>query len=70
MGNLEQKCVRPGYWRIEGYDVVRIARPDCKLRAAWEIRHLGARQAEYLTLTECRGWIADQPGVSSDWIGQ
>lgn len=62
MRPLEQKCVHPGYWRIEGYDVEHAR----LIGARWHIRLFGKLQASFGSLRECREWIADQ--VGGDWV--
>lgn len=54
---LEQRCVRPGHWVIEGYDVMRRSnvRPDSTW---WVIGKL-----EFSTLAEARDWIREERGL-------
>lgn len=57
---LEQKCVRPGEWLIEGYTVrhVKYARPH-----GWWWRIAGPAPVpgvQRRTLAEIRDWIRDQ----------
>lgn len=56
LGQLEQKCVKPGYWEVEGYTV---RRSDA---GWWHVSHVDANGAlrprgRYRTLRECREHI-------------
>ncbi len=48
---LEEGCVRPGMWTIEGYDVERVRRGRWRVRWCGELRH------ETATLDGCREFI-------------
>jgi hypothetical protein len=52
---LEQHCVEPGHWRIEGYEVIREY-------GRWFIRPIGTRQYHdsVRTLAKARDWIREQ----------
>jgi hypothetical protein len=55
--DLEERCIRPGLWGIEGYYVVRVA------TERWAIRNQtdgvdGKNVTTKRTLTGCRHWIA------------
>jgi hypothetical protein len=51
---LEQRCVEPGYWRIEGYDVYRVT------QFLWRIVYFKEEVALCGTLRECREWIRER----------
>jgi hypothetical protein len=51
--DLEQKCQRPGYWRIEGFEVVRT--PSWE----WVVVSGNGLLVRCHTLREAREWIAD-----------
>jgi hypothetical protein len=65
--NLEQKCVRPGNWWIEGYNVRRHHR---RTYIPWKIYHFEEKVHEAQTLADARVWIANQPGVNCDYVGR
>ena len=52
---LEQKLIRPGHWKIEGYDAVREDK-------VWHLSFAGQAIETFSTLREVRHWIADQRG--------
>jgi hypothetical protein len=54
---LEQKCVKPGRWLIEGYNVVRRGTSG---HTWWLISRDGTALANRDTLTEAREWIREQ----------
>jgi hypothetical protein len=56
--DLERCCVRPGFWRIEGYEVFRIGAARSGLR--WSVRRSGKVAHTARTLREARVWIAEQ----------
>lgn len=68
---LEQACVRPGHWLIEGYDVMRMTHNSPRRR--WEIMRFGKWVHEVPTLAEARDWIAnggtDQAAAWAGWKG-
>jgi hypothetical protein len=51
---LEQRCVEPGHWLIEGYDCYR------ENSRTWRIWFDGSAAAICGSLRECREWIRDQ----------
>jgi hypothetical protein len=53
---LEQSCVRPGHWLIEGYDVTR----EHPVLGTWVVSRFGQPVAFRRTLDGARIWIADQ----------
>jgi hypothetical protein len=50
---LEQRCVEPGHWRIEGHDVK-------KGRKCWYVSYFDNYLTKRLTLRECREYIKDR----------
>lgn len=51
---LEQSCIKPGHWLIEGYDVYRWK------TGGWRAYHFGRKVGWFRTLREAREWIADR----------
>lgn len=62
---LEQRCVRPGLWVIEGYTVMRVRHGGGSGRhgsiVRWQVKGESGRSAgaEFRTLGEVREWIKD-----------
>lgn len=54
---LEQSCIRPGHWRIEGYDVHRVRDGG---ETYWEIRRFGQHVETAVSLGDARAWIGQQ----------
>lgn len=56
---LEQSCIEPGHWLIEGYDVITVrldgGRPGKSER--WLIKFRGKRVKAVRTLAEARDYI-------------
>jgi hypothetical protein len=52
---LEERCVKPGHWVIEGYDVFRIRGTGDR---RWQIEGPAPRVGRR-TLDEIRDWIRD-----------
>jgi hypothetical protein len=58
---LEQACIEPGHWVIEGRDVSRRTRGAAKgHKQCWEIRFFNEPVVAFNTLGEVRNWIAGQ----------
>lgn len=51
---VEQRCVHPGRWLIEGYDTIK--RPT----GEWAIFHFDKWMGDVDTLAEAREWIKGQ----------
>jgi hypothetical protein len=53
----EQKCVRPGLWHIEGFEI----RQATYAPRFWMVRPIGKSHIVHIgaTLRHCRDWIAD-----------
>jgi hypothetical protein len=52
---LEQNCIEPGHWLIEGYDVQRVG------RNGWNTYRFGPERVHWTrTLQQAREWIASQ----------
>jgi hypothetical protein len=56
---LEQKCIKPGHWRIEGFDVIR---EDASYwsETVWHIEECGERIATCVSLADARASIWDR----------
>lgn len=63
-GNLEAACVRPGLWRIEGYDVRRVGR-------RWTVYRNGRRVGATPTLEDACYLIDEdqrpQPAITEEF---
>lgn len=59
MLGLEQKCVKPGQWLIEGYDVRRVRGGGWKRRSwiSWVIEYRGRFVDSVNTLADARDYI-------------
>jgi hypothetical protein len=60
---LEQKCLRPGDWLIEGYSVqrVRVTRGVVRWVTKGYAGHPGG--SSFKTLSDAREWIREQMGA-------
>jgi len=56
LAGLEQRCVKPGHWMVEGCDVIRIRHNG---EIAWRVVYFGIIEYTGRTLLECREWICD-----------
>lgn len=66
---LEQSCVRPGHWLIEGYDVERLVlHKGRRVRGQWIIRHFGEEKAVVTGLAAARDWIRQEKENQADPI--
>lgn len=65
---LEQKCIRPGLWLIEGYTVMRVQHGGGSGRmpsiVRWEVKGSPGRGGSaFEKLSEAREWIREQLGA-------
>lgn len=57
---LEQSCVRPGHWLIEGRTVTRKRTYGRRGPYFWEITLFEEKPVQRATLAECREYIATE----------
>lgn len=59
---LEQKCIEPGHWRIEGRDVRAVFQDRSRDALSWNVTGLDGEKPPnpFLYLSDVRDWIRDQ----------
>lgn len=58
---LEQRCIEPGHWLIEGYDVIKTNSQVTRgFVPNWAISLFGEHRANVRTLSDARDWIREK----------